>query len=79
MRRITDRAIEIIDATPGLGTARRAVSRALDFGVVALLLFIPSVLGNRAGADQPPAQAAPVASYCDSLCSGPDERLADED
>lgn len=78
MRRITARALGLIELPRELGVAGRLIARALDLGVVALLLFIPTALGNRAPADEP-ARGAPVASYCDSLCSGERATQADED
>lgn len=79
MRRITARALGLIELPRELGVAGRLIARALDLGVVALLLFIPTALGNRAPVDDPPAPSTPVASYCDSLCSGERATQADED
>lgn len=70
MRRITARALGLVELPRELGAAGRLIARALDLGVVALLLFIPTALGNRAHVDAPPAPSASIASYCDSVCSG---------
>lgn len=79
MRRITARALGLIELPRELGVAGRLIARALDLGVVALLLFIPTALGNRAPAENAPTPSAPVASYCDSMCSDDRATQADED